>query len=73
MNVNPAAHALLLDRLAHIGAGRTGRVRAPVTVVPTSGDTLRVNFRLTADGAEDVTLFGPALHVFRGELAYGAP
>lgn len=53
-------------------AGRTGRVQAPVTVVPTSGDTLRVDFRLTADGAEDVTLFGPALHVFRGELVYGA-
>lgn len=51
-------------------AGRTGRVQAPVEVTPASGDTLEVNYRLTPDGAEDVTLFGPAAHVFRGELEY---
>lgn len=51
-------------------AGRSGRVQPPVKVVPASGDTLVVNYRLTADGAEDVTLYGPAAHVFRGELEY---
>ncbi len=51
-------------------AGRSGRVQTPVQVVPASGDTLVVNYRLTADGAEDVTLYGPAAHVFRGELEY---
>ena len=51
-------------------AGRTGLVRPPVKVIPASGDTLTVDFQLTADGAERVTLLGPAAHVFRGELRY---
>jgi diaminopimelate epimerase len=51
-------------------AGRTGLVRPPVKVIPASGDTLEVDFQLTADGAEKVTLFGPAAHVYRGELVY---
>jgi len=42
----------------------------PVKVIPASGVTLEVNFQLTADGAERVTLFGPAAHVFQGELVY---
>lgn len=52
-------------------AGRTGRVTPPVKVIPASGDTLEVDFRLTGEGAEGVTLLGPAAHVFRGELVYG--
>lgn len=51
-------------------AGRTGLVKPPVNVIPASGDTLVVDFVLTADGAEKVTLFGPAAHVFKGELGY---
>ncbi len=52
-------------------AGRCGRARPPVRLTCASGDTLEVNYRLTADGAEDVTLTGPAVHVFTGVLAYG--
>lgn len=51
-------------------AARLGRVRPPVTVVAASGDRLTVNFALTPDGAERVTLEGPAVHVFQGELVY---
>jgi len=51
-------------------AGKLGRVTAPVRVIPASGDVLEVNYRDTADGATDVTLLGPAVHVFRGTLAY---
>lgn len=52
-------------------AGRTGLIKPPVKVIPASGDTLVVDFHLTAEGADQVTLFGPAAHVFRGELFYG--
>lgn len=52
-------------------AARTGRVTPPVQVTAASGDVLTVDFRLTADSAEDVTLLGPAEHVFQGSLAYG--
>lgn len=51
-------------------AAKSGRVRAPVKVTPASGDVLEVNFTDTPDGASDVTLYGPAVHVFRGELDY---
>lgn len=51
-------------------AGRTGLVKPPVKVIPASGDTLVVDFQLTADGADQVTLLGPAAHVFQGELVY---
>ena len=51
-------------------AGRTGLVTPPVKVIPASGDTLEVDFQLTPDGAEKVTLLGPAAHVFTGELVY---
>lgn len=52
-------------------AGKSGRVAPPVRVTPASGDVLIVDYRLTPEGAEDVTLTGPAVHVFRGELRYG--
>jgi diaminopimelate epimerase len=52
-------------------AGLRGRVQAPVTVMPASGDRLEVDFRATGDGgATRVTLLGPAVHVFRGTLHY---
>ncbi|MDA0989432.1 MAG: diaminopimelate epimerase [Verrucomicrobia bacterium] len=51
-------------------AARQGDVAAPVKVLAKSGDTLIVDFRLTDTGAENVTLEGPAEHVFRGTLEY---
>lgn len=53
-------------------AGKAGRVKTPVQVTCASGDTLIVDFTPTADGATNVTLLGPAVHVFRGELNYGS-
>lgn len=51
-------------------AGKLGRVAPPVKVIPASGDVLEVNFTATADGATNVTLLGPAVHVFQGTLTY---
>ena len=52
-------------------AGKLGRVSAPVKVIPASGDVLEVNYSDTADGgATNVTLLGPAVHVFQGTLNY---
>jgi diaminopimelate epimerase len=51
-------------------AAKIGRAAAPVQVTPASGDVLEVNFSPTADGATRVTLRGPAVHVFHGELEY---
>jgi diaminopimelate epimerase len=51
-------------------AGKIGRVSPPVKIVPASGDVLEVNFVPTADGATNVTLLGPAVHVFQGNLIY---
>lgn len=46
------------------------RVKPPVDVTTAGGDVLAVDFRLTEDGAERVTLLGPAVHVFKGNLEY---
>ena len=54
-------------------AARSGRVRPPVRVTPASGDTLTVDFALTEAGAENVTLTGPAVHVFQGTVEYPLP
>lgn len=51
-------------------AGRMGWVKPPVKVTCAGGDVLEVGYVLTADGARDVTLLGPAVHVFTGELQY---
>ena len=51
-------------------AGLKGRVRAPVKVTPASGDVLEVGFEAVPGGAARVTLRGPAVHVFKGTLAY---
>lgn len=52
-------------------AGKSGRVSPPVRVKAASGDVLTVDYRLTPEGAADVTLAGPAVHVFEGVLKYG--
>ena len=55
---------------AGLVAGRRGWVKPPVKITCASGDVLEVNFTLTADGAEKVTLLGPAAYVFTGILNY---
>lgn len=49
-------------------AGRMGWVTSPVKITCAGGDVLEVNFKLMDDGAQDVTLLGPAVYVFSGEL-----
>jgi len=51
-------------------AGKKKLVEKPVEVTPASGDVLEVDFELTKNGATDVTLTGPAEHVFQGTLEY---
>ena len=51
-------------------AARLDRVKPPVTVTVGSGDVLIVDFRLTENHAENVTLFGPVVHVFSGTIEY---
>lgn len=51
---------------------KRGRVKAPVTVQALSGDLLTVGMTLTATGAENVTLLGPAVYVFEGVLTVPA-
>lgn len=53
-------------------AGRLGRAAAPVAITCASGYMLEVNYRLTAEGAEHVSLLGPACHVFEGNLKLDA-
>ncbi len=55
---------------AALVAARLGRLSAPVSVQAASGDVLTVDFRLTKEGAEKVTLLGPAIHVFKGTVEY---
>ena len=49
-------------------AGRLGRVTPPVRVTCKHGDILEVNYRLTSDGFEAITLLGPAVYVFEGTV-----
>ena len=51
-------------------AARKNLVKAPVTVLPASGDRITVDFKLSADGASNVTMKGPAEYVFQGVLEY---
>ncbi len=53
-----------------LAAARLGRVDLPVTVVPASGDRLEVDARLDDEAFREVTLTGPAVHVYRGVLVY---
>lgn len=47
---------------------RAGRISLPAVVVPASGDTLHVGASVREGRWTDVTLTGPAEHVFRGEV-----
>lgn len=49
-------------------AGALGLVSIPVNITCAAGDVLQVNYDATPDGATNVTLTGPAVHVFRGEI-----
>ena len=49
-------------------AARLGRVTPPVQVTCKHGDTLEVNYRLSNDRFEAVTLQGPAAYVFEGTV-----
>lgn len=51
-------------------AAKHGWVKLPVNVHVASGDVLVVNGRLTADGADGVTLTGPTEHIFEGTIEY---
>ena len=55
---------------AALVTARAGRVTPPVHVTCAGGDVIDVDFRLTEDGAEAVTMLGPAAHVFEGTLDY---
>ncbi|MCK5528627.1 MAG: diaminopimelate epimerase [Kiritimatiellae bacterium] len=55
---------------ASLIAAKLGLVEAPVDVTPASGDVLTVDFKIVGDEFEDVTLLGPAVHVFEGTLKY---
>jgi diaminopimelate epimerase len=57
---------------AALVAARLGRVRLPATLVPRSGDRLAVDAEGSGERLHHVTLTGPAVHVFRGELDYPA-
>lgn len=57
---------------AALVSARAGRISTPVHVTCAGGDVIDVDFRLTEDGAEDVTMLGPTVQVFEGTLPYGA-
>ena len=50
--------------------GRMGWVDSPVLVTPASGDVIEIKYDLTAGGATNVTMRGPAERVFEGTLPY---
>ena len=49
-------------------AGSLGHVSTPVKITCAAGDVLEVDYTPTEDGAENVTLTGPAVHVFQGQI-----
>lgn len=51
-------------------AGSLGKVSTPVKITCASGDVLEVNYRPTDEDMEDVTLTGPAVHVFQGTIPF---
>ena len=55
---------------ASLIAAKLGLVEAAVDITPASGDVLTVDFKINGDEFEEVTLFGPAVHVFEGVLKY---
>ncbi len=57
---------------AAIIASISGLVSPPVSVNTAGGDKLVVDFRLQGKNVENVTLLGPAVYTFNGELEYDA-
>lgn len=55
---------------AGLVAIRLGWTPPPVHITTAGGDVLTVNARFIGDVITDVTLSGPAVHVFRGEIEY---
>ena len=51
-------------------AARLGRAKLPVIVIPASGDRLEVDGAPDGEAFREVTLTGPAVHVYRGDLVY---
>lgn len=51
-------------------AGRVGKAAPPVGITCASGYRLEVDYRLTAEGAEQVSLLGPSCYVFQGSCEY---
>ena len=51
-------------------AALTKKVTPPVRVTCRHGDTLKVDFKISGPGVENVTLSGPAEYVFEGEITY---
>ena len=49
-------------------AGSLGKVSTPVKITCASGDVLEVNYIANQDSMDNVTLTGPAVHVFKGEI-----
>lgn len=50
-------------------AGLTGQCQAPVEVTPRSGDVIRVNYAMNDGTPVNVTMLGPAVHVYQGTLS----
>jgi len=46
------------------------KLMPPVQVTCRHGDTLEVDFKRSGDNVENITLLGPAEHVFQGEISY---
>ena len=51
-------------------AGISGRVKPPVRITTAGGDILEVSYSMLAGAPHEVTLLGPAAHVFQGTLEY---
>jgi diaminopimelate epimerase len=51
-------------------AGKLGRVKPPVQVSCSGGEALVVDYQATPEGADAVTLLGPAAYVYKGTLDY---
>ena len=50
--------------------GKLGKVTAPVKVTCRSNALITINYEDDADSAKNVTMHGPATHVYRGSVDY---
>ena len=53
-------------------ASKLGKVSKPVKVTCAAGDVIEINYTEDGESAKNVTMKGPAVHVYRGELDYPA-